>query len=268
MKRSSFNISVFSSLSLLFLSIDVCAKAVENPCYASLISIVDRPTVGDSACVVANKDVLLEIGYQYQKLTQHGYEHNLPQAEVRFGLPQNTELAFVLSNYITQTGGGNSGAGATSVAIKHEFGYTTDWIWSAETLFTLPSGSAEFGSHGLGVTVNGIFSYNITSQWNLTGMFGIATLTEPNNAGGGRFTTFNPDLVLSWTMHEIFSVYGEIYGQSKTATDQGNGFNMDAGILYLLARNLTMDFEVGQRISGSLGGFNHYVGTGLSLKIT
>lgn len=98
-------------------------------------------------------------------------------------------------------------------------------------------------------------------------MFGVSSQTQAINDGGKRYTSVNPDLVLSWTKEKI-SVYGEIYGQSKTGPQNGSGFNADAGILYLIRKNIVIDLEAGHRLSGVLGGFSHYVGTGISIQFS
>ena len=40
---------------------------------------------------------------------------------------------------------------------------------------------------------------------------------------------------------------------------QATAFNFDGGIIYLLSKNLAIDLEFGQRLSGSLGGFKFII---------
>lgn len=250
------------------LSFNAFADTINNPCAGSnaLLSIVDRPTAGDSACAVPFKHVVIEAGYQYQKLSHSaGDQYNLPEAEIRFGLPWNNELVFLAANYIHQSSAPHSGSTASTIGIKHEIGYTPIFVTAAEILVTLPNGSAAFGSKGTGAALNGIISYNINTQFNLTFMLGVTTATQSSLDGGQRFGSINPDLVFTYAPTEKCNLYGEVYGQSKTGPGENNGFNFDGGILYLLSSNVTVDLEVGQRISGNLSGFNHYVGTGLAV---
>lgn len=241
------------------------AEPIDNPC-AGLLSIVDRPTVGDSACVVPYKHIVLELGYQYQQLSQGaGQQQNFPEAEFRLGLPANNEFVFLPPNYIRQSM--SSGYTASTVGLKHQIGYNQHWLGAVEALVTLPSGSNNFGSDGTGAAFNGILSYTFNPQFNLTFMFGGSSQTLSRNDGGARFTSVNPDVVFTWTPKDKIDFYAEVYGQSKTGPDQGSGFNFDGGVVYLLFKNVAVDLEFGQRISGTLGGFNHYVGTGMAIQL-
>ena len=242
------------------------AFALDDPCGgpAALLNLIDRPGNTDSACVVPYQHVELETGYQYQKLPANGDELNLPEAELRFGLPVNNELVLSLPNYIHQSSSSPSGFGATGVGIKHEIGYTEHWLGAVEGLFTLPSGSHAFGSHGLGAVFNGIVTYSLNSQISFTGMLGLSTSTASSADGGKRFSSINPDLIFTWAPKDTINLFAEIYGQSKTGSGQGRGFNCDSGIIYLLQKNIAVDAEIAQRINGSLDGFQHYLGMGLS----
>jgi len=243
------------------------ADTIDDPCdgASALLNIVDRPTVGDSACVVPTSKAVLELGYQYQQGTHStGHQQNFPQAELRLGLPAHNEFVVLLPNYILQSMAPHSGYSATTVGIKHEIGYTQNWLAAAETLFTLPSGSTAFGSNGLGAAINAIVSYDINPKFNLTFMFGVTTATQSSHDGGQRFTSINPDIVLTYSATDRLQLYGEIYGQSKTGPGESSGFNFDGGFLYLVLPNAEIDLEIGQRMSGNLGGFNHYIGTGMA----
>jgi hypothetical protein len=238
-----------------------------SPCGipATLLALVNRPTIGDSACAVPEHKFLVEAGALYSSLNPQGYGYNLPQAVFRAGLPESNELVILIPNYFNQTVTPYSGMSASVVGIKHEVGHTSRMVGSAEALFTLPVGSYAFGSNGLGVAVNGIVNYNITDILGVTFMFGVSTQTLPTGDGGGRFTSFNPDLVLSYAPIESTSLYVEVYGQSKVAPSAGSGFNGDAGILYLVRNNVSVDVEFGQRLTGTLGGFHQYVGAGFAV---
>jgi hypothetical protein len=246
----------------------VFAETVDDPCggASALLNRVNRPTVTDSACVVPFKKAILELGYQYQQLTHSaGYQQNFPEAEWRVGLPVNNEFVLVLPNYIHQSMAPHSGFAATTMGIKHEIGYTKTWLAAAEALFTLPSGSTAFGSQDMGTVVNGIIDYTFNSTFSLSFMLGVATQTQSKLNGGQRFTSINPDMVLTYVLNPKINFFGEVYGQSKTGPGEGSGFNFDGGVLYLPLPNLEVDLEVGQRISGNLNGFNHYMGTGMSI---
>ena len=257
-----------SSLILYTQSFTVLAEIIPDPCAgpSPLLNLIDRPTVGDSACVVPYKKAILEMGYQYQSLSHSaGNEQNFPEAELRIGLPLNNELVMILPSNIHQSMAPHSGFTATVVGIKHELGYNKSWLWTIEALLTQSNGSAAFGSKGNGAAFNGIVSYNINSSFNLTFMFGGTTQTQAIQSGGQRYNSINPDLILTYTATNKLQFFGEVYGQSKTGPGEGSGFNFDGGLLYLLIPNFSVDLEVGQRISGNLFGFDHYIGTGVGI---
>jgi len=244
------------------------AEQIDDPCVgpSALLSVIDRPTQSDSPCAVKPGELLVEVGYQYQQLQEEdGYANVLPQAEFRIGLPLNNELVLLTPNYVNQHPSDSesiSGSTATVFGLKHEIGYTNKWIYAAETIFTTPSGSPDFGSDGWGVALNGIVSYNITASLGLAGMFGVTTQTDPSSDGGGRFNSFNPDVVLSWQLTPKFQIYGEVYGQTNTSSEDRWGWNADAGVQYLITPQIEVDAEYGKRLSGNLGDFSHYFGVG------
>jgi hypothetical protein len=246
------------------------ADIINDPCGgpAALLNIANRPSAADSACVVPYKKMVLELGYQYMQLTHSlGHAQNFPEATFRIGLPANNELVILLPNEIRLSSEPHSGSTATVIGIKHELGYNQRWIATIESLITLPNGSAEFGSKGIGIAINGIVSYSFNSDFNLTFMLGGSTATTASSAGGQRFNSINPDLVLTYSINPKLNLFGELYGQSKTNPGENSGFNADSGFLYLVSPSVMVDIEAGQRISGSLVGFDHYVGTGITLMI-
>ena len=233
----------------------------------NLLSLMNRPSVADSVCVVPNKNAIVEMGYQYLALTGSGYEQNAPQGIFRLGLPNQFEFNVTTPNYIHQTIIPRVGFNATILGVKHVVAANARWVASLEGLVTLPSGSAAFGSRGYGEAFNGIASYTISDQLSITGMFGVTSQSESIYDGGASFTSFNPDIVLAWSKEKLV-VYWEVNGQSKTAPDEGSGYNTDIGIIYLLQKYVALDVSFGQRISGSLNSFNNYVGAGITLQFS
>lgn len=261
----------FKKHGMLLLLLFACSSLAladdsDNPCIGpnALLSIVNRPSLLDSACVVPYKEALVELGYQYQRLYPgSGYQHNLPETVVRLGLPAQNEVEVLLPNYTHQTVYPKAGFDASAIGFKHSLSATAILQTTVESLFILPTGSYNFGSHGLGIILNAIADYSLTSQVSVTAMMGISTLSSPNAAGGTYYTSINPDVELSWSPNDKTSIYGEVAGQSKIGPGLGSGFIFDTGILYLLRNNITVDAEVGQRISGPVSGAR-YVGAGVA----
>ena len=244
---------------------------IQNPCAgpSALLSILDRPTVSDSACVAPLGHAVLELGYQHADLRGEGggTADNYPEAEVRFGLPGGNEFKVLPSNYNSQRSGipeeASSGLSATSIGFKHELGYTKKWLGSVEAIFTLPSGNDAFGSRGPGAAVNGIVAYALTDQIGLSLQLGLSSQTGPVSAGGGRFTSFISNFVATWDPVDRLQFYGEVFGQTKTSAGEGAGYDFDGGVQYLLAPWWEIDAEEGVRLYGNLGGFTHYYGAGM-----
>lgn len=241
--------------------------AADSPCGGptDLMSFIDRPSVADSACVAPKKSVILESGYQYFNLLGGSAQNSLPQSLLRYGVADTWEVNIFLPNYVYQNTDPGRGFAPVSLGAKHLISSSSQWVASVDGYLIIPSGSANFGSEGVGGIINGIFSYNISSSINLSGMLGISSQTQSIYAGGYRYSSINPDIVLTWSKEKI-NVYAEIYGQSNAGTLNGSGFNMDGGILYQVKKNVVLDLELGHRISGTLGVFSHYVGTGISVQ--
>lgn len=242
--------------------------ANDNPCSHSdnlLLALINRPTASDSACVVPTSKVVLESGYQYQSFYYGGYSENYPEAQLRFGLPLKTEFVWTLPNYYHQNVEPHSGFGAMVTGLKHQFITQKNWVLTGEVLITLPTGSADFGSQGVGYAINAISSYNISELVNLTLMMGFTSQTLPKNSNGGRYNSFNPDVVVSFNLSKELVFYAEVYGYTKIGPNEGAITNADSGFIYLVNPHVAVDIEAGVHLGGSHVSFKHYYGLGLSL---
>jgi hypothetical protein len=249
------------TLPLFLVLLPLLSFAEEDPC-ASLLAVLNRPTVADSVCSVKSGKIIVEGGFQYQATyPDSGYQSNFPAMDLRIGLPDLNEVSVLLPYYIWKTG-----YTATVLQFKHQFSPNGPWVYAAEGFLTLPTGSKENGSEGFGYTLNGIVEYNFTETLSLSFQYGLSSLTASSNAGGGRYFSVNPDLVFAWQPLDPLQFYVEVYGQSKTGPEESGGFNADAGIQYLISEALEIDLEYGQRLSGELGGFARYVGAGLGVR--
>lgn len=259
------------ALTLILLFLPILAQArlqpatalLADPCAgpSGLLAGLDRPTVGDSACVAKPGHAIVELGYADghggQGLTENG-----PQAELRFGLPHRNEFVLLPPNATYANNGhiGTTSYSATTMGLKHEWGYTSRWIYASEVLFTTPSTEpAAAGSSGWGEAVNGIIGYSVTPRIAISLMLGATALYDQNNR---RYTSINPDFVATWLLTPRWQLYGEIYGQSHTSYGVGSGWDSDGGVQYLVTRHVEVDAEVGQRLTGALGGYRNYWGLG------
>lgn len=242
-------------------------KEIANPCtgYSELLSVLDRPTVADSSCVVPNHEAVIEMGYQYLDLTKNGYGQLYPETEVRLGLPCDNEIRVLLPNRVVQTSPHESGSSAYALGYKHQIGYTEHWIWTIDALLIMPSGSASFGSYAYGYFFGGIAALSLNEMLTIEMMLSLSSLTQASSEGGRRYFTVNPDIVMTYLFTKNIQLFAELYGQSQTGPGEKPGFNIDGGIQYLINPSFEIDVEIGQRISGDLFGFKHYIGFGIGL---
>jgi hypothetical protein len=253
----------------------IAGEEKSDPCSASsptaLFAFLDRPTFSDSACPVPFGHAVLEMGLVRATLRGEGggRSNSYPQAELRFGLPGRNEFKILAPTYTSQRSGdpreASSGFSATALGLKHGLGYSDKWTGSVEAIITLPSGNADFGSRGSGATLNGIAEYSVTDQVALSMQLGLSSLTESVSAGGKRFTSFNQFITATWNPVKPLQFYGEFYGQTKTSSNEGVGYNFDGGIQFLVTRRLEVDVETGIRLTGHLGGFTHFYGAGIGI---
>lgn len=255
--------------SMLLLSIQTLADPTNNPCASSnsILTFIDRPSKSDSACAAPVNTVISEMGYQYGSLIGSGSWQSFPQLELRAGLPADTELFVLTPNYNLETVAPHAGFNATTLGIKHVFHYTDKSVWTAEAEVTPPSGGATFGSGNWGGIINGIATYNVTNTLSASLQLGVSSQTWPSAYQSQRYNSFNPDGIVSWQINPKTSLYGELFAQTQVAPHQGAGMNFDGGIVYLLTNRLSIDAEIGQRITGELGGYDNYIGTGLAWMI-
>ncbi|WP_115302551.1 transporter [Legionella beliardensis] len=261
--------SGFIILMFFYLTHMVYAEA-DNPCLGAnaFMNIIDRPNNADSACTVPFKHFEFESGYAYQRVVQAlGEAHDFPEPELRIGLPWQSEIYLIPPNYNYLPSSHLTGFTDAVIGLKHQVGYNAKWIFTVEGALSLPGGSSNFGNRALGSFANAIINYNITDTLSLTFMLGGSTETDPDASGGRRYNSFNPDGVLSYALTEKISMYAEIFGQTKTSAEDSSGFNADAGLLYLLHPNIILDVSVGQRLWGYLGGYENYIGSGISFLI-
>ncbi len=274
-KRIPWTLAVLVTLASVNVHAD--ASAIPEPCSgpSALLGLLDRPTVGDSSCVVPDGMGVLEAGLTFGQISglPGGSIDTGPNAEFRWGLPGNSELVLLPPNEQYQRYSAihgmpaftMQGLGPTTVGIKHEFGYSAHWQWTAEALATVPSGSREFGSRGVGMAANGIISYSSNGPFGASLMLGVTSETEPSAAGGRRYLSINPDFVVTWQSTNQLQFYAEAYGQSHTGYGQGWGSDADGGVQYLINPDVEVDLEEGVRMQGNLGGFSHYTGFGMGI---
>jgi hypothetical protein len=232
------------------------------------LNISNSPNNFDTPCSTPFKHLIIELNYVYQKLNdQAGMQQNVPNAQIRIGLPSHNEFFIGPSNYISQTSAPKTGSTNTYFGLKHTINYNQKWIFAVEDIIETSGGSYAYGAQSWGTTFNAIANYNISDQFSLGGMLGISRQSDPKIIGGHSFNSVNPSLILSYNPNDKLSLYTEVYGQSKIAAETGAGFNFDAGVLYLFNPNILGYISAGQQLYNYLGDFTHYLNLGVSIMI-
>jgi hypothetical protein len=234
----------------------------------TILDVADRPSIIDSACSVPFKKVVIESNYiNLQAINHAGIQQNYPNTELRIGLPLSNEFIVQFPNYIQQKKAPKSGSTSLFAGMKHSKAYGKQWLFAVEGFANAASGSYYYGSQHWGGVVNAITNYSINSKLNLSAMIGLSRLSVAPAEGGRYYTSVNPDVTLTISLADKLSVYGEIYGQSKTSPYEGAGFNCDAGFILQVASNTLVNFSAGQQLHNYLGGFTHYINAGFSIML-
>lgn len=231
----------------------------------TLIALIDRPSVAYSPCTVPAKMMLIESGYTQQKFISRGRGFYLPETELRLGLRNNTEIDLFPPSYNKQNHPLQSGFGSISIGLKHALFFDTRQLLSLQGYITPPTGNQYFGTLNTSFLINAIYNYNFNSGVGISTSFGFAANSSPASAPNKTYYTFNPILLIGWSLKHNLDAYIEFYGQSKTAVNQGLGVSVDGGLILLVAKNITLDIVFGQRIFGYLNNVEHYLGTGFVL---
>lgn len=248
------------ALLIILMSSFVYSAEIADPC-AGLLALINRPSVTGSACVVKQKQILVEGGYQYLNLTGNAHGYITPQAIVRFGLPSNNEFLILLPSYFHQTHAPRAGWSGVSLSLKHEMGYNEHWLGAVEGILGTPTGSVAYGSRAYSEAVNGILTYTVNPLIGITGTLGASSTSVQYNQHGKRFTSVNPDVIATYQTTDNLQLFFELYSQTRTGAGEGLGLLTIGGFYYLLTPRIALDAEFGQRATGQWG-FQNYSGIG------
>ncbi len=240
------------------------AIPTSDPCATGVLALLNRPSITGSACVIPKQKIMIEGGYQYFNLPGGAQGYSTPQAEIRFGLPGENELLIAAPTFFHETKIPRAGWSAPIVSLKHELGYNTHWLGAVEGLVTIPSGSEHYGSKAWAGAVNGIATYTFNPALSITGTLGVMSQSVQYIKNGQRFKSINPDVIATWQFDSQWMVFGELYAQTRTGPGEGLGLLTDAGFYYLLTPRVSLDAELGQRITGQWG-FISYAGAGIGI---
>jgi hypothetical protein len=248
--------------------LSVLYTSLTSAACTTIMDIANSPNNIDSVCAVPYKKVVLEFNYVTQQLINHlGTLQYYPNASIRIGLPSQNEISVFMPNYVQETYFPKSGSTSVSPGFKHSIYYNNKWSFAFEGIADAASGSYYFGSQRWGGAVNGIVSYTFNSLFNLSVLLGLSRVSEAPGTGGDYFNSFNPDINLNFSPSNKITFYAEVFGQTKIDSVHGGGFNLDGGVLILIASNTMVNLSGGQPLYGYLDSFKHYVNVGISTML-
>jgi len=169
--------------------------------------------------------------------------------------------------YIQQKSAPGSGNTSAAFSAKHAIYYNQQWMFAVDGGVIIPGGSAAYGNKGWTSVINGVANYTINDSFALSGMLGFSKISNSALAGGGSFNSINPDILLSYAIGDKISIYGEVYGQSKTGIDEGAGYNFNGGMLFAARPNIVWSLSGEQQIYNYPGGFTHCINLGLYMMV-
>ncbi|CAM2850159.1 Uncharacterised protein [Legionella steigerwaltii] len=261
LQKTTFIILLFTGT--LSLAESVASTSVYPCANGTILTYFKRPTIITSACPVPYGQFTFEGGIQYNEFINRGEQWTFPQSKTRIGLPWLSELAILFPSERINHQVNISGLSTTQLALKHDIAYNKNWNVAGRVVYIPASGSKDYGTARDGYSLNGILAYK-TKVFNISAMASISSFSTPSAAGGLRYNAFSPDVCITWYTRNWLHVYFEVFGQTRTAPDQGAGYNLDTGFIFLVTRDFAIDMEIGKRLSGQLGNFKTYYGGGVS----
>ena len=131
----------------------------------------DRPAVTESSVVVPVGALQSENGLQVTDVASHDVL-DLPQAWLRYGLLEKTELRLGLPDYyrnLPVSGAGAAGFGDTSVGVKQQLGPAGGFDVATVVYLSLPTGADAISSHGYDPGLQLPWSRALSALWTAAG---------------------------------------------------------------------------------------------------
>ena len=244
--------------------------APSDPC-GSILSIVNRPSIGTGVCTVQTGHFDVETGYTNTTTTGPGGNStgNYPQGLIRVGTADpHLDFEFGAPSYNATNGGGTitSGWSDISFGAKYEIGYTSKWLYGANAVFTVPTGKPAFSAGNAQFTGNFNWAYAINSEFGLSGTLGFNALSAYNAGGQPQsYFAFIPTILGTAALPGGPSqLFGEYAYFSSAGPNLGSKSYFDFGYQRDFGSHVQFDVEYGFSPTTINGQKQHYIGAGLS----
>ncbi|HTA39868.1 MAG TPA: transporter [Candidatus Acidoferrales bacterium] len=241
-----------------------------DPC-GSIMSIVNRPTIGTGVCTVRTGHFDVETGYTNTDTTGPGgsVTGNYPQGLIRLGTSDShldVEVGTPSFNTSNAAGIVTSGWSDLSVGAKYEIGYTSQWVYGVNGVFTVPTGKPAFSAGNAQFTGNFNWGYSINSEFGLAGTLGLNALSAYNAGGQPQsYFAFIPSIMATAALpggpSELFGEYAYF---SQAGPNLGSKSYFDFGYVRDFGPHLQFDVEYGFSPTTINLQKQHYIGAGIS----
>ena len=260
---------IAAALAVALAAAEPTPTPLPDPC-GSINSLVTRPTISTSACTVRPHHVLVENGWSNTIITDPGggATTSFTQTFIHFGTwDPHLEFAVTPPSWNRSTVGGTvvEGASDVNVGAKYELGYDEKAVWGVNGQISFPTGDVGYTAGGPQYTANLDWGYTLNPVYSLAGTMSVNSLTGFDSSGDlGRFSAFDPALVLSAGLSTSTQAFAEYAYFSKAGPDVGAKSVIDFGLVRVLTPNSQADVEYGYSPTTLAGQRQHYIGIGFS----
>lgn len=244
------------------------ASAPADPC-GTILSIVNRPVVTNTACTVRPHQFEVESGWNNTITTGQGSSNlgSYGVGAIRFGTG-DPHFEFSISPPIDNrapSGTITNGLSDSGFGVRDELGYSANALWGVNAAVTLPTGARAFSAGGTQFTGNFNWSYTVNPVLGLAGTLGFNQLRAYNTAGVSQpYFAFVPTLEGTASLPGPSELYAEYAYYSQTGITAGSKSLLDFGYSHVFGPHLLFDVEYGESPTMLQGQRQHYIGAGLS----
>jgi hypothetical protein len=237
---------------------------------ADLIS-TDRPGIADSSTVIDRGRLQLEIGYQADFGDDQGTKSRTSYvpALFRVGLGSGLEGRIETNTYVwehTSDASGSvttSGWPASSLGLKYRFVEATEIRRPSLAVIgrVFPaSGSNGFGTTRLTSDARLVADVDLSAAWSLNPNVGLGRY----EGGGTAFTAALIAVTLTYAPAPHLSPFVDVAWQSPIDINGPSSLLIDAGLGYIVGRNIQLDVSAGYGVHGPAP--KPFISFGVSLR--
>jgi len=205
----------------------------------------DRPAVTESSVVVPAGALQIESGL-LQSDAQGRDVLDLPEAWLRYGLLERTELRLTIPDYYRDLRGGAAGMGGfgdVALGLKQQLGPVGGFDLSLVAFVSLPTGARPISSGGYDPGVQLPWSRSLTGSWTVAGQLAAyaPTVAGARNYTGEVTVLFDRQLSAPW---DAFIEYAGDFPQRG-----GSPQLLHAGTAYKLSPRQQLDLHAAVGLS-------------------